>query len=211
MSEGWPLRMGKYEFDGYRHGKASFRKPGTKDWNLIVWHPEGRWELATHPDNGMPLYVSTSRSNPPHLPPSNGWAFHKNRHAQGVSRRTVRKLIPVLKVLGTCPPPPAPNGLPEGPAPAPAPNGLPEGPAPEPAPNGIPEGLAPSPSVVQAEVISTSSQLTLYETCDLLRHQLGLAQAPMKDTLAAACEALGVSQEGTVVEQADRCRAALGC
>ena len=57
MSDGWPLRMGKYEFDGYRHGKASFRKPGTKDWNLIVWHPEGRWELAPIPE--LPIFVTT--------------------------------------------------------------------------------------------------------------------------------------------------------
>ena len=65
-------------------------------------------------------------------------------------------------------------------------------------------------TLVQAEVIGMSSPLTLYETCDLLRDQLGLAQAPIKQTLAAACDALGVPQEGGLQEQADRCRAALG-
>ena len=65
-------------------------------------------------------------------------------------------------------------------------------------------------AMVQAEVIGMPSPLTLYETCDLLRDQLGLAQAPIKQTLAAACDALGVPQEGGLQEQADRCRAALG-
>ena len=65
-------------------------------------------------------------------------------------------------------------------------------------------------AMVQAEVIGMPSPLTLYETCDLLRAQLGLAQAPIKQTLAAACDALGVPQDGGLQEQADRCRAALG-
>ena len=61
-----------------------------------------------------------------------------------------------------------------------------------------------------AKVIHSAGTPTIVETCDVLRRQLGLAEAPVCATLAAACQALGVPQEGTIGDQADRCRAALG-
>ena len=80
--------------------------------------------------------------------------------------------------------------------------------------------LSAQPGVVQAEVVSvqppaatvihSAGTPTIVETCDVLRRQLGLAEAPVCATLAAACQALGVPQEGTIGDQADRCRAALG-
>ena len=59
-------------------------------------------------------------------------------------------------------------------------------------------------------MIHSAGTPTIVETCDVLRRQLGLAEAPIPETLAAACQALGVPQEGTLGEQAARCRAALG-
>ena len=80
--------------------------------------------------------------------------------------------------------------------------------------------LSAQPGVVQAEVVSVQPPAatvihgagtpTIVETCDVLRRQLGLAEAPISATLAAACQALGVPQDGTIGDQADRCRAALG-
>ena len=80
--------------------------------------------------------------------------------------------------------------------------------------------LSAQPGVVQAQVVSvqpptatvihSAGTPTIVETCDVLRRQLGLAEAPVCATLAAACQALGVSQDGNLKEQADRCRAALG-
>ena len=61
-----------------------------------------------------------------------------------------------------------------------------------------------------AKVIHSAGTPTIVETCDVLRRQLGLAEAPISATLAAACQALGVPQDGTIGDQADRCRAALG-
>ena len=61
-----------------------------------------------------------------------------------------------------------------------------------------------------AKVIHSAGTPTIVETCDVLRRQLGLAEAPISATLAAACQALGVPQGGTIKEQAERCRAALG-
>ena len=91
--------------------------------------------------------------------------------------------------------------------------------------------LSAQPGVVQAQVVSVQPPTatvihsvqppaatvihgagtpTIVETCDVLRRQLGLAEAPVCATLAAACQALGVPQDGTIGDQADRCRAALG-
>ena len=91
--------------------------------------------------------------------------------------------------------------------------------------------LSAQPGVVQAQVVSVQPPTatvihsvqppaatvihgagtpTIVETCDVLRRQLGLAEAPVCATLAAACQALGVPQGGTIKEQAERCRAALG-
>ena len=91
--------------------------------------------------------------------------------------------------------------------------------------------LSAQPGVVQAEVVSvqpptatvihsmqpptatvihSAGTPTIVETCDVLRRQLGLAEAPVCATLAAACQALGVPKGGSIGEQADRCRAALG-
>ena len=77
-------------------------------------------------------------------------------------------------------------------------------------------GLLPTAEVLSVEpptgtaLYNSAETQTITETCEQLRLELGLAEAPMNETLAAACQALGVPQGGTIKEQAERCRTALG-